>query len=137
MTEAGTNYGRLVDSGEFTGKEAPAVMGEMIAHAEARGFGKGEVQWRLKDWGISRQRYWGTPIPVVYCEKDGVVGVPFEQLPVDAPEAGVVHGAGRLAAGAGARVRQHDVPHLWRSRTARDRHDGYVRGLVLVLPPLL
>ncbi len=94
MTEAGTNYGRLVDSGEFTGKEAPAVMGEMIAHAEAKGLGKGEVQWRLKDWGISRQRYWGTPIPVVYCEKDGVVGVPFEQLPVALPKLASFTGRG-------------------------------------------
>ena len=94
MTEAGTNYGGLVDSGEFTGKAAPAVMGEMIAHAEARGFGKGEVQWRLKDWGISRQRYWGTPIPVVYCEKDGVVGVPFEQLPVELPKLASFTGRG-------------------------------------------
>ena len=67
---------RLVDSGEYRRQEAPAVMTRMIADAEKRGIGTGEVQYRLKDWGISRQRYWGTPIPVIYCEKDGVVGVP-------------------------------------------------------------
>jgi leucyl-tRNA synthetase len=94
MTEAGTNYGRLVDSGEFNGQEAPAVMGGMIAYAEAKGIGAGEIQWRLKDWGISRQRYWGTPIPVVYCEKDGVVGVPFEQLPVELPKLAAFTGRG-------------------------------------------
>ena len=94
MTEAGTNYGRLVHSGEFTGQEAPGVMGGMIAYAEAKGVGKGEIQWRLKDWGISRQRYWGTPIPVVYCEKDGVVGVPFEQLPVELPKLASFTGRG-------------------------------------------
>ncbi len=94
MTEAGTNYGQLVESGEFTGQEAPAVMGRMIAHAETHGLGKGEVQWRLKDWGISRQRYWGTPIPVVYCEKDGVVGVPFEQLPIELPKLATFTGRG-------------------------------------------
>ena len=76
LTDATTNYGRLVDSGEYTGAEAPAVMTRMIADAEKRGIGTGEVQYRLKDWGISRQRYWGTPIPIIYCEKDGVVGVP-------------------------------------------------------------
>jgi leucyl-tRNA synthetase len=68
MTEAATSYGRMVDSGPYTGQEAPAVMARMIADAEAKGIGKGETQYRLKDWGISRQRYWGTPIPVIYCE---------------------------------------------------------------------
>jgi leucyl-tRNA synthetase len=66
----------------------------MIADAEKRGIGKGEVQWRLKDWGISRQRYWGTPIPVVYCEKDGVQGVPYEQLPVELPKFATFSGRG-------------------------------------------
>src|SRR5262249_55891328 len=74
MAEATTNYGRLVNSGEWNGREAPAVITDMIRAAEQRGIGKGEVQYRLKDWGISRQRYWGTPIPIIYCEKDGVVG---------------------------------------------------------------
>ena len=86
LTDATTAYGRLVDSGEYSGGEAPEVMTRMIADAEKRGAGKGEIQYRLKDWGISRQRYWGTPIPIVYCEKDGVVGVPYEQLPVELPK---------------------------------------------------
>ncbi len=66
----------------------------MIADAEKRGIGKGEVQYRLKDWGISRQRYWGTPIPVIYCEKDGVVGVPYDQLPVELPKVATFTGRG-------------------------------------------
>jgi leucyl-tRNA synthetase len=94
MQEAGTNYGRLVDSGEFTGQRAPEVISRMIAHAEARGVGIGEVQWRLKDWGISRQRYWGTPIPVIHCEKDGIVPVPFEALPVELPKVASFTGRG-------------------------------------------
>ena len=94
MSEATSNYGRLVDSGEYSGQNAPAVITRMIADAEKRGIGTGEVQWRLKDWGISRQRYWGTPIPVVYCEKDGVVGVPYEQLPVTLPKVTTFTGRG-------------------------------------------
>jgi leucyl-tRNA synthetase len=94
MREASTNYGRLVDSGEYTGQEAPAVITRMTADAEARGLGKGEVQYRLKDWGISRQRYWGTPIPIIYCEKDGVVPVPYDQLPVALPKVTTFTGRG-------------------------------------------
>jgi leucyl-tRNA synthetase len=94
MTEASSNYGRVVDSGPYTGQEAPAVIGRMIADAERRGIGKGEIQYRLKDWGISRQRYWGTPIPVVYCEQDGVVAVPYEELPVVLPTVTTFTGRG-------------------------------------------
>src|SRR5712691_8019316 len=94
MPEATTNYGRLVDSGEYTGQEAPAVITRMTADAEARGIGKGEIQYRLKDWGISRQRYWGTPIPIIYCEKDGVVPVPYDQLPVALPKVTTFSGRG-------------------------------------------
>jgi leucyl-tRNA synthetase len=94
LTEATTNYGTLAESGEFSGQQAPAVIGRMIRDAEARGVGKGEVQYRLKDWGISRQRYWGTPIPVIYCPTDGVVGVPFDQLPVELPKVAQFSGRG-------------------------------------------
>jgi leucyl-tRNA synthetase len=86
LTDASVSYGTLVDSGEYSGAMAPAVMERMIADAARRGVGTGEVQYRLKDWGISRQRYWGTPIPIIYCERDGVVGVPYEQLPVELPK---------------------------------------------------
>jgi leucyl-tRNA synthetase len=94
LTDATTNYGRLVESGAYSGAEAPAVMARMIADAEQRGVGNGEIQYRLKDWGISRQRYWGTPIPVIYCDKDGVVGVPYEQLPVELPKVAQFTGRG-------------------------------------------
>jgi leucyl-tRNA synthetase len=94
MQVATTNYGRLVNSATWSGREAPAVITEMIRDAEARAIGKGEIQYRLKDWGISRQRYWGTPIPVVHCDKDGVVGVPYKDLPVTLPKIATFTGRG-------------------------------------------
>jgi leucyl-tRNA synthetase len=94
MTEPTTNYGVLVNSGAWNGREAPAVIGDMIRDAERRGIGKGEVQYRLKDWGISRQRYWGTPIPVIHCDTDGVVPVPYADLPVELPKVTTFTGRG-------------------------------------------
>jgi leucyl-tRNA synthetase len=95
MNEAYTEYGRLVDSGPYTGLTSEQAIERMAADAEAKGFGKGETTYRLKDWGISRQRYWGTPIPVVYCETDGMVPVPDDQLPVRLPENVALTGQGQ------------------------------------------
>jgi leucyl-tRNA synthetase len=78
--------GRLVNSGPFDGLDADEAIARMTAYAETKGFGAATVTYRLKDWLISRQRYWGTPIPVVYCERDGMVPVPDAQLPVVLPE---------------------------------------------------
>jgi leucyl-tRNA synthetase len=81
-----TMEGIVVNSGEFSGLSCEDAIAKMSAYAEAKGFGKATVTYRIKDWGISRQRYWGTPIPMVYCEKDGVVPVREEDLPVVLPE---------------------------------------------------
>ncbi len=76
----------LINSGEFSGMGCQEAMQKMAAYAQERGFGKPTVTFRLKDWGISRQRYWGTPIPMIYCPKDGVVPVSEKDLPVQLPE---------------------------------------------------
>jgi leucyl-tRNA synthetase len=95
MTEAYADYGRLVDSGPYSGLSSQEAIEQMAADAAKKGFGGSETSFRLKDWGISRQRYWGTPIPVIYCEKCGVVAVPDEQLPVLLPEKVTLTGQGQ------------------------------------------
>ncbi len=81
-----TLQGKLVNSGPFSGLGCEEAIRKMAAHAEKKGFGKATVTYRLKDWGISRQRYWGTPIPMLYCEKDGIVPVPEKDLPIILPD---------------------------------------------------
>jgi leucyl-tRNA synthetase len=78
--------GILVNSSQFSGLRCDDAIKKMSAYAEEHGFGKATVTFRLKDWGISRQRYWGTPIPMLYCEKDGIVPVPEKDLPVILPD---------------------------------------------------
>jgi leucyl-tRNA synthetase len=86
LKDAFTEYGKSVNSGPYSGLATEEALERMSAEAEAKGFGKRETVFRLKDWGISRQRYWGTPIPVIYCPKDGMVAVPDADLPVLLPE---------------------------------------------------
>jgi leucyl-tRNA synthetase len=81
-----TLAGTLVNSGPFNGMSCENAIQKMSEHAEQDGFGKATVTYRLKDWGISRQRYWGTPIPMLYCQRDGIVPVPEKDLPVVLPE---------------------------------------------------
>ena len=76
----------MVNSGQFDGTPGEEAIAKVTAYIEELGVGKSAVSYRLRDWLISRQRYWGAPIPIVYCEKDGMVPVPEEQLPVLLPE---------------------------------------------------
>jgi leucyl-tRNA synthetase len=94
MTEAYSGPGTLVSSGEFTGLPAERAIVAMTDAARVRGVGEGSVQYRLKDWGISRQRYWGTPIPVIYCDKCGMLPVPADDLPVLLPKISEFSGRG-------------------------------------------
>jgi leucyl-tRNA synthetase len=86
MTEAYVDEGILVNSGTFDGMKNTAAMEAIAAHLESIGKGKKTIQYRLRDWGISRQRYWGAPIPVVYCQKCGTMPVPENDLPVVLPK---------------------------------------------------
>ena len=85
MPEAYHGPGRMVNSGHFDGTPVPESISSVIAWLEEEGRGKADVNYRLRDWLISRQRYWGTPIPVVYCDACGIVPVPDDQLPVVLP----------------------------------------------------
>ncbi len=84
--EAYTGPGRLVNSHWLNGMEVEPAKAAVIARAEAEGWGEGTTVWRLRDWGVSRQRYWGTPIPIIHCDGCGAVPVPRAALPVVLPE---------------------------------------------------
>jgi leucyl-tRNA synthetase len=89
-----TEYGVSINSGEFTGLPTAEARKKMAAHADAKSFGKAAITYRLKDWGVSRQRYWGTPIPMVHCAACGVVPVKDSDLPVVLPLDVEITGAG-------------------------------------------
>ncbi|MCD4718139.1 MAG: leucine--tRNA ligase [Desulfobacterales bacterium] len=85
MTEAFVDQGILVNSGPFDGQRNLGALDSIAEYLESKGMGYKTVNYRLKDWGISRQRYWGAPIPIIYCEKCGTVPVPEEDLPITLP----------------------------------------------------
>ena len=94
MKHSFTDYGVLINSGEWGGKLSEVAIAEMGEHAKQHGFGEPAVTYRIRDWGISRQRFWGAPVPVIYCHKCGMVPVPYEQLPVVLPERAQFTGTG-------------------------------------------
>ena len=94
LSEAADADGVLVNSGAYDGLDSEAARREITDDAQKRGIGEATIQYRLKDWGISRQRYWGTPIPVIYCERCGTVPVPDKDLPVLLPKTAEFTGRG-------------------------------------------
>jgi leucyl-tRNA synthetase len=94
LDEAVSDYGFLINSGEWSGKSSVDAKREMSEFAARNGFGEATVNFRLRDWGISRQRFWGAPIPIIYCETCGAVPVPYEDLPVELPDSAPFTGVG-------------------------------------------
>lgn len=81
-----SEYGKLIHSGDFSGTPGTTAKADVIAWLEKKGYGRGAINYRLRDWTISRQRYWGAPVPIIYCPDHGQVPVPDDQLPVKLPE---------------------------------------------------
>ncbi|MCK4808515.1 MAG: leucine--tRNA ligase, partial [Candidatus Aenigmarchaeota archaeon] len=94
LKKAYTNLGVLVNSGEFDGTDNESAKAKITSWLEKKKLGKKTVNYKLRDWLISRQRYWGTPIPIVYCDKCGIVPVPEEELPVVLPKGAKFDGKG-------------------------------------------
>jgi leucyl-tRNA synthetase len=95
MPHAFVDYGVLINSGEWGGKLSEVALAEMTNFAETHGFGGPAVTYRIRDWGISRQRFWGAPIPIVYCPNCGTVPEAYENLPVNLPESADFSGTGQ------------------------------------------
>ena len=93
-SQAFTDYGVLVNSGEWSDKASERAIKEMTEHAAEKGFGEAATTYKIRDWGISRQRFWGSPIPIVYCEKCGTVPEKYENLPIRLPEIAPFTGTG-------------------------------------------
>jgi leucyl-tRNA synthetase len=94
MPHAFTDYGILVNSGNWSGRLSEDAIVEMAREAEAKAFGEAAVTYRIRDWGVSRQRFWGAPVPIIYCDKCGMVPVPERDLPVRLPEKAEFTGTG-------------------------------------------
>jgi leucyl-tRNA synthetase len=127
LREPAPIYGTVVDSGSFTGLPSREAMDAMGQHAESEGFGKRAVTYRIKDWGISRQRYWGTPIPMIHCDACGVVPVPEEQLPVVLPHDVTITGKGESVLKEHAEFLETTCPNCsGKARRETDTMDTFV-----------
>ncbi|HET7006689.1 MAG TPA: leucine--tRNA ligase [Candidatus Binatia bacterium] len=127
LTEAYVDDGVMRDSGEFSGIPNVAGKAKIAAFAEVKGIGKQAIRFRLRDWGVSRQRYWGTPIPIIYCDRCGAVPVPEECLPVQLPEDVPFSGKGGSPLQESAAFQRIDCPQCGgAARRETDTMDTFV-----------
>jgi len=125
LEEAYIEAGTMVNSGKFNGQPSEKGVNAITDFMEERGWGQRAVSYRLRDWLISRQRYWGAPIPMIYCDKCGVVPVPEKDLPVLLPEDAEFKPTGESPLKYNREVRQHQMPPVRGSSQARDGHHGH------------
>ena len=130
MKEAYSQDGIMVNSGAFDGRPNRQAMEEIASYLEEHGLGRKTINFRLRDWGISRQRYWGAPIPVIYCDACGVVPVPEEELPILLPEDVDLLGGGRSPLPGLENFRRTVCPKCGRddSRRETDTMDTFVES---------
>ena len=130
--------GFTVNSGEFSGLPCKMAARRIAEWMEGEGIGVRRVNFRLRDWLVSRQRYWGTPIPIIHCPSCGIVPVPLDQLPVVLPDVENYKPGpdGRSPLVRHSHFRPCQMPGLRRRCRARDRHDGRVSRFVVVLSAL-
>ena len=127
MKQAYTEEGTMVNSGPFDGTSNVAGKVTVADYVEQKRIGKRTVNWRLRDWGISRQRYWGTPIPIVYCETCGTTPVPEDQLPVRLPMDVAFTGKGRSPLAESVSFRETTCPKCGgKARRETDTMDTFV-----------
>ena len=132
-----SSAGVAVNSGNSMAWISRHAVDAVAADLAAKGLGEKKTTWRLRDWGVSRQRYWGTPIPIIHCDEHGAVPVPEKDLPVVLPQDCVPDGSGNP-------LHKHEgfhagvtCPDLRQGGAPRDRHHGHLRGSLLVLHALL
>ena len=129
MTEAYEGDGKMVNSGPFNGRQNREAIPSIIDYLEEKKLGKRTVNFRLRDWGISRQRYWGAPIPIIYCDSCGTVPVPYEDLPVVLPVDLAVTMVGKSPLADHAEFYQVDCPVCKKpARRETDTMDTFVES---------
>ncbi|MCK4508848.1 MAG: leucine--tRNA ligase [Desulfuromonadales bacterium] len=129
MTEAWEGPGTMVNSGDFDGLDNDAGKEKVSAALEAQGAGQSSVNYRIRDWLVSRQRYWGTPIPIIYCDSCGAVPVPEDQLPVRLPTDVELTGEGGSPLAAHAAFLQVDCPECGKAaKRETDTFDTFVES---------
>jgi leucyl-tRNA synthetase len=129
LTEAYVGAGRLVNSGQFDGVDNESAKEQIAAYLDGRNEGRKTVNYRLRDWGVSRQRYWGTPIPIIYCDSCGAVPVPEQDLPVVLPKDVALTGEGGSPLARHQAFLQVDCPTCGKpARRESDTFDTFVES---------